>query len=182
MRSETRTRLRAATAPSHDEVDGIFTQFDLTSRAGYRTFLTAHARALLPIEAWLDHHAVQAITDWPARRRGHFLRADLAALGETHSVAPTFENPTDPAAVIGVLYVIEGSRLGGRVLARGVPDDLPTSYLNPPTEGSNWAALLQRLDELITDEAAMDSVTASALWAFAQFAAAGRSVAVGCPA
>ncbi|MCB8880058.1 biliverdin-producing heme oxygenase [Acidisoma cellulosilytica] len=183
VRSDARTRLRAATASAHAEVDRIFTRFDLTTLAGYSAFLSAHAAALLPTEAWLDAHAAKAITDWPSRRRAHYLTADLAALGDVPPPVMPFDSASTPAAVIGVLYVVEGSRLGGRVLARRLSPGLPATYLTPPSgDAPSWPSLLQRLDDLVTDTASEESALAAALLTFDRFARAGELSALGCTA
>jgi len=179
-----RTRLRAATAPAHAEVDQIFSRFDLSSQAGYRDFLAAHAEALLPVEAWLDSHAPGVIADWPSRRRAQFLADDLAVLGLTTptAAAAPFTSISHPAAVIGILYVVEGSRLGGRVLARQVPSDLPATYLSPHPNAPSWPGLMQRLDEIVRDEISEEIAIAAALQTFERFAQAGRTSARGSPA
>lgn len=177
-----RIRLRAATAPAHAEVDAVFARFDLSSPADYRDFLAAHAEALLPVEAWLDGHAPAVIADWPSRRRGHFLADDLAVLGQTLPRTQAFTGSDHPAAVMGVLYVIEGSRLGGRVLARQVPPDLPATYLTPHAEVPSWPGLMQRLDEVVTDTTSEEIAITAALETFDRFARAGRASALGSPA
>ena len=48
------THLREVTRSSHDDVDALFGQFDLTERKPYGAFLTAHAIALVPVEDWAD--------------------------------------------------------------------------------------------------------------------------------
>ncbi|MCB8876622.1 biliverdin-producing heme oxygenase [Acidisoma silvae] len=182
MTSLVRTRLRDATAPAHAEVDRIFSHFDLTTAAGYGAFLSAHAGALLPVEAWLDSRAPQVIADWPSRRRAAALAVDLAAMGQTAAPTEAFHSPDSPAAVIGVLYVVEGSRLGGKILARRLAPGLPASYLNPPGGGPSWPALLQRLEAILLDETAEAIATAAAVQTFDRFARAGSLAAVGCPA
>lgn len=176
-----RTRLRAATGPAHAQVDQIFARFDLSNPADYREFLAAHAKALLPVETWLDSHAPAVIADWPSRRRGHFLADDLAVLGQTPPVAQPFASSDHPAAVMGVLYVIEGSRLGGRVLARQVAPDLPATYLTPQANGPSWPGLMQRLDEIVTDEISEEIAITAALQTFERFAQAAQASAFGSP-
>jgi heme oxygenase len=181
VRSEARTRLRAATAPAHAEVDRIFSRFDLSNPSDYRAFLVAHAGALFPVETWLETCAPDVVADWPARRRTHQLTTDLAALGEALPLTIPFEAAASPAGIIGVLYVVEGSRLGGRVLARRLAPGLPATYLSPSADSPSWPALLQRLDDILVDAAAEEIAVAAALQTFARFAQAGE-LALGCPA
>lgn len=55
------------------------------------------------------------------RRRAPLLEADLSALGaEPDAAPPPLAPPASAAAAMGWLYVVEGSTLGGRHLARGL--------------------------------------------------------------
>lgn len=110
--------LREATGSDHDAVDAAFGGFDLKTRAGYAAFLIAHARALPAVE-----EALAAIPAFPAPRpRTDLLAVDLAALGEPMPDPLPFALTDHGAAAWGTLYVIEGSRLGGIMLARSVAD------------------------------------------------------------
>lgn len=167
--------LRRATAAAHDEVDAIFSRADLTSAAGYRAFLSAQARAHLPVEAALETAGVErVIRDWPERRRAALLRADLEDLGEAAGFgpAPTF---ADAAEVVGAAYVLEGSRLGGALLKRSVTDGLPTRFLDAPARAGAWRTLLLRLDEVLTGPADVDRAVIAAQDVFTLFARAGRA-------
>jgi heme oxygenase len=56
------------------------------------------------------------------RRRGVLLRLDLAWFGAdaSRNARPTLPEMTDPAGVLGGMYVMEGSSLGGQLIARHV--------------------------------------------------------------
>jgi heme oxygenase len=78
---------------------------------------------------------------WPEwQSRGGYLRGDLAALGlpvpldEPAAAAP----PMTDAARWGLLYVLEGSRLGGAMLARRVPPGLSHAYLGAAHRDGSW--------------------------------------------
>lgn len=147
-----RAALRGATAAAHARVDAGFGGFALDSLAGYSRFLQAQAAAFLPVEAALDRaRAEETIPDWPQRRRAALLRSDLADLAVTASALPEPELAT-PAEIAGAVYVIEGSRLGGAMLVRGVSPDLPTRFLSAPQGAGAWRALLDRLDHLFFDD------------------------------
>lgn len=64
------------------------------------------------------------LPDWHERRRTMALRSDLNLMGlaipEPAQVTPF----RGEAEVLGAIYVLEGSRLGGAVLIRTVLDDL----------------------------------------------------------
>ncbi len=178
MRGAAHQALRAGTAEAHERLDGLFERFDLGSREGYVRFLTAHAAALLPMEAALDAAgAERVIADWPERRRGPMIRADLAALGAPLPdpvPAPELPEGADPAAIAGAVYVLEGSRLGGRMLERQVAPGLPRAYLLPPQDRGHWPKMLEKLEALLYEPATMPTAIAAALAVFAVFERAGR--------
>lgn len=166
--------LRDATAAAHERVDSIYGGFDLATRPGYTGFLAAQARALLPLETALDAGpAGQVIDDWPSRRRGALITADLAELGEATGHAGPFSIATVEAAA-GTLYVLEGSRLGARMLARQVPTDVPRRFLDADQLSGNWRKLLDRLDSILYEPPALQSAVDAALAAFAAFEQSGR--------
>lgn len=167
-----RTTLREATADAHVRVDTAFGGFALSEPAAYRRFLQAQAAALLPVEAALDRaHAHRVIGDWPQRRRGALLKADLATLGA--SAVPLAQPVLATSAeVCGAVYVLEGSRLGGAMLVRSVPTDLPTAFLRAPSGPGAWRALLDRLDMVLTDDPTRAEATRAALAVFDLFARA----------
>lgn len=168
-----RQALRAATAAEHDRVDALFSDFDLRYEAGYERFLAAQAAAFLPVEAALDASgAAAALTCWPERRRGALLVQDLARLGAA-DVAPVAPPPfEDEAAILGGIYVLEGSRLGGAVLRRNLRAHLPQAFLSAPQPRGAWAKLLAKLDTRLNGERELISAVTSAKRVFACFAAA----------
>ena len=70
----------------------------------------------------------------PAHRRAHLLSADLTSLGALPAKAPVRLPVLDNIGqALGCLYVVEGSALGGRVLApafRAVLGDVPTGFFD----------------------------------------------------
>jgi heme oxygenase len=194
--------LRAGTAEAHDRVDAAFTTFDLTDRARYAAFLRAHAEVLLPLEAALPGERI--VPDWEGRKRGALLREDLAFLrapqlrhpGESRGpesqaassavLDPGFrrdddgwDRDWDGPAIAGALYVLEGSRLGGRFLARQVPGDFPRAYLDANQPPENWRNLLDRCDAMLYQPAALQSALTAARTVFAAFERSARSWAKG---
>lgn len=171
-----RAALRAATASEHERVDAAFSRFNLSETAGYRAFLLAQAEGFLPVEAALDGAGAETIlTDWPARRRGDLLRADLAAL--TVTLPEPFSVPSfisGKASMLGAIYVLEGSRLGGAVLKRTVPGHFPRRFLEARQAAGSWRTLLQTLDEFLIRPGDLDVAIAAAKEVFARFAEAAR--------
>ena len=132
--------LRARTAPFHDRVDAAYGGFRLDEPSSYRTFLAAHARALGGAEAALL--GVAALPAW--RVRMPLLAQDLADL--SMPVPPRLPFQAAGAAAWGALYVIEGSRLGGAMLARQVGLGLPRRYLDAAFEPGEWRTFRLAID------------------------------------
>lgn len=169
-----RLTLRDATSAWHDRVDAAFSAADLTERTGYSRFLLAQAGAHLPVEAALDAAGIEAvIPDWGARRRASLLLSDLAAL----DLPPPPIEPTpafdDVPAMLGGAYVLEGSRLGGTMLRRSVPDAFPTAFLSGGGSAA-WRALISLLDERLRSEEDIDAAITAACEVFALFERSGR--------
>ncbi|MEN1960083.1 biliverdin-producing heme oxygenase [Luteimonas sp. MJ246] len=117
-RAATLAALRNATRPAHLAIDGAF-DGGLRSLDDYRRYL----RSLLPLAHWLD---VAWRDDWPPHLacwrdpgRAACIAADLRALGAPDAI----DTPTahaSPEEWLGGCYVMEGSALGARLLARDV--------------------------------------------------------------
>ena len=160
--------LRTATAGDHDRVDAAYAGHDLADHGDYVRFLRAHARALPAAE---DALAIRDLPRW--RRRTQLLAADLTTLGTTMPDPLDFVLPAGRAAALGALYVVEGSRLGGVMLARRVADTLPRAYLDARHERGEWRALLAAIDADIGDDTIAEAVV-GAHAVFALYAAAAR--------
>lgn len=177
--------LREGTREDHERLDALFGGFDLTDADSYARFLAAHAEALLPIEAGLAGELVTA--DWAARKRGHLLLEDLSAVraelveGRPNASGTGFDKLTpnggEPGIpeIAGLLYVIEGSRLGGKFLARQVAPGLPTRYLAADQPKGAWQALLDAIDAALPHEASRLRAVDAAKRAFAAFETAGTN-------
>jgi heme oxygenase len=153
-------------------VDAAFGGFDLRDVFAYRAFLTAHARALPGAEERMRRLSFAGMLP----PRTPLLAADLAALG---GVMPRrLPLPAgDDAAAWGTLYVVEGSRLGGAMLARAVPAALPAAYLGAVHPPGQWRAIRAAIDRAGVGQDAdfEDRMVAGALQTFALYAAASRS-------
>ncbi|HYQ46167.1 MAG TPA: biliverdin-producing heme oxygenase [Polyangiaceae bacterium] len=109
-------QLRAATGDLHRELDGALGFGDGgLSRERYVAFLQGSLVALEAIEPQL-----QAFGDRAMPSRCQRLREDLRSLESPTSVGAPAEIPDicSEAAAFGARYVVEGSTLGGAVLAR----------------------------------------------------------------
>jgi heme oxygenase len=175
-----RDALRRETRDMHDRVDAVYSMFRLDARDGYAAFLTAQAAAHLPCEAALDRaQAERIVPDWPSRRRADLLLDDLRGIGSDVSaldggamgVEPSFSTPSE---ILGAIYVLEGSRLGGAMLVRSVPGSLPRKFLGASVPGS-WRTLMQAIDRDLVTATAIDEAVAAARQVFELFERAGRA-------
>jgi heme oxygenase len=114
--------LKAATAAHHERLERrVDIQVHLRSRAAYRALLERFYGFHRPVEAVLAPFAGPFTPRHPA------LAADITALGGDPARVPLA--PLLPAVhsvqdALGVLYVLEGSALGGAVIGRMVERDL----------------------------------------------------------
>ncbi|KQS01847.1 hypothetical protein ASG11_13545 [Sphingomonas sp. Leaf357] len=173
--SGAREALRRETRDCHDRVDAIYSTFELSTRQGYGAFLATQAAAHVPCEAALDRaRAERIVPDWPARRRAALLEQDLVGIGfpaPAFGIEPRFE--TAPA-VLGAIYVLEGSRLGGAMLVRSVPTELPRSFLGASVPGA-WRFLMQLIDGRLRSDEEIGEAVVAARTVFELFECAGQA-------
>lgn len=173
-----RALLRGSTAGLHAAVDARFAPLLSCGEAGYRSFLLASAAAVLPLEqALLPAGVGSLLPDWTRRTRTAALRADLADLGVTDVALPPPPPLAGAARVFGALYVLEGSRLGARLL---VPDLLAggntrvqaaTRYLRHGEGHRLWQSFVAHLESSRPVRERSDEAIAGARMAFALFIA-----------
>ncbi len=170
-----REALRVATADCHRRVDEIYSAANLGDRISYANFLRAQASALLPLEAALDRAGIaDLMEDWPDRVRGPLLVQDMAVLGVPPPTSDGSPAITGTSAMLGALYVLEGSRLGGKLLKRSIPVDMPTSFLAGDYSAS-WPTLLLKLDLMLDTAERRTPAIAAARTVFSIFEESGRS-------
>lgn len=169
-----RAHLRRETRPDHEAVDAVYSRFDLSRLGDYRRFLRAQASCLGGLEAALDERAGRLVADWPARRRAAFLYADLRELGDEPDCATASQAFDSDAAALGGVYVLEGSRLGGAVLAKQVRSGAPRRFLSPPRASGSWARFVDLLDRTLRHETERAAAVRAARSVFRSFEMAGR--------
>ncbi|GGD33364.1 biliverdin-producing heme oxygenase [Aureimonas glaciei] len=165
--------LRQATADAHDVVDAAFGRFDLTRADDYRNFLSAQAEVLAPLEALL----MKSPQLPPWRPRLALLARDLAALDADLPHPAPVDGLDGPGELLGALYVLEGSRLGGGMLVRGVGPGLPREFLGATHLKGEWRALLAELDAAAQTAPAEAAMLAGARRVFRLYAEAAERVA-----
>ncbi len=131
-------RVRRETSGLHQDVEAatklpgsVVTREDYVHlvRGLYGIHIAVEERLADPLlaQGWLEI----GIT-LPAHRRSHLLSEDLDALGASpEEAAVQLTQLTGIGEALGCLYVVEGSALGGRVLApafRAVLGDVPTRF------------------------------------------------------
>jgi heme oxygenase len=167
-----REYLKLSTRDLHGRLDAAAGVMRLETYPGYGDFLAAHAAALIPLEAALEKGGVERLLpDWALRRRSAALTEDLADLGlscETLA-APTFRSE---AGLLGAAYVLEGSRLGARVVLARVGSESPTRYLSHGEGMKFWPNFLGILERSAEVRRAPHHAVAAARAAFSLFISA----------
>ena len=148
------------------------------SIADYRAYLQRLLAVIREVDLELDnpHHAASGVGEWSDGLRQRWLGEDLEALAARVPAASggvVATNPA-PAALWGKLYVIEGSTLGGVVLARAlaVREEMRPAlrYLNGygPATGGRWRRFRAAL-ELNVPAGELPDAVAAARDMFARF-------------
>jgi heme oxygenase len=174
--------LRAATAPAHDRIEALL-QLDRPIGLG------RYGSVLRGFDAFLTLWEPRLLAVLPARLHGEFhrrsrhalLRRDLQALGLARGPTDAWVEgvasiPLDGIdAAFGSLYVLEGSALGGRVIARhlaerhGFGADNGAAYFIGwgADTGRLWREFLRRMtDEVEEGTTARAAACAAALATF----------------
>lgn len=153
-----------------------------TSVETYGNYLAALAGFRNAAEPWVEERATRPeLGGWrPMRVRGE-ISADLADLGLMAVPAdmPTMSN--DIATLTGVLYVLEGSALGARVLvgraqALGLTDRFGARHLSAlASETQSWRSFLNVLETIEPFDTAHAVTAANATFAVALRAFGGHA-------
>lgn len=148
--------------------------------AAYRRLLQAYYGFHAPLEQQLSDY------QGPERRKATTLARDLLALDLSEAdisalpLCQALPAIHDEASALGVMYVLEGSTLGGQVLKRamaerlGIGHDSGAAFLDVYGErtGSYWRSFLERLGkapavataQATTVQAAIDTFTRFEAW------------------
>ncbi|MCA8831432.1 biliverdin-producing heme oxygenase [Hymenobacter pini] len=170
------TRLRQETRPYHDTLEA--NDFNQALSAGTITaplttrFLEKLYGFVVPVEEQLRAHQSWFGPEWELERRfrSSLLRQDLPHAASL-PLAPNLPPLHTRAQLLGVLYVLEGSTLGGQVIARqlakaGIP---APAYFSGHAEltGPLWKSFVRLLQEAATPATA-DEIVHSASLTFQQ--------------
>lgn len=172
--------LKLATAPAHSSLECLLAKrgyFD--GREQYIQYLQRFLAFQDEAERALDTAlTIEAVPDWHFRRRAHLARADLEILGAQERPFPRSSGRlpqiTAREQVLGVVYVLEGSTLGGAYLLKqlaplGITATHGGSYL--ASYGSDrskmWQRFLFTLEEAHMRHARAESIASAAIATFA---------------
>ncbi|WP_426492986.1 biliverdin-producing heme oxygenase [Hymenobacter sp. 102] len=166
------TRLRQETRPYHEALEANDFNRALTagtiSEADTARFLAKLYGFIVPFEKQLRAHQSWFGPEWELERRfrGHLLRQDLPA-ADTLPLAPNLPPLHTRAQLLGALYVLEGSTLGGQVIARQLAKNgvATRAYFSGHAEqtGPLWKAFVQLLAAAATPETADELVHSASL-------------------
>lgn len=152
--------LKAGTAARHAAAEQqLLPRLEtLASLREYRALLYSFYGYFAPVQEKIRCFlTADDLPDIAQRRTSLLLLNDLHALGELSSRIPLCESLpdiTNKASAFGALYVLEGSTLGGRMIARMLQKKLPLSpdslqFFNGYGEatGAYWTRFLAALNE-----------------------------------
>ena len=163
-------RLRAATRDMHERLDRRMDAIERLADPVLREELLARYAAFhLPADAALAPHLDSvAGLDFGERSRAPLL---TDANDDGH---PCFPRPGSRGEALGMLYVLEGSTLGGRFILRELTrrgvDDPRLSFLDPygAETGRRWRGFLDVLErETADDPGSVDAAEVGAVRGFA---------------
>ncbi|WP_165066994.1 biliverdin-producing heme oxygenase [Paludisphaera rhizosphaerae] len=177
------SRLKEATRLHHEAVETRLGSYRLTrSLDGYKRVLRRFLGFHRPVE-----DALVKIPGWPAvginpdeRRKAHLLEADLRTLGVSESELAAQPNCPFPPPLtslpeaLGVMYVLEGSTLGGQYMRKlvretlGLTPESGCAYFASYGEsvGPMWKAFGAAVDAFATTDEIRATIERSAVATF----------------
>jgi len=148
-----RSALKAATADAHAALDALVGGFRTLNE--YRHYLAGIAAFRLPVEAWLMKTGLPAdMPGYEPHMVQDELRADLADLKTDPPADNRSFTPPEGAGIVGLLYVLEGSALGARLLAKraealGLSAEFGARHLFSQARNfSSWRALSEHMENV----------------------------------
>lgn len=171
-------RLRSETSPQHEALEQ--NDFNQALTAGTLTapgtayFLAKMYGFLVPYEAALQQHAADFSPAWevPERMRAHLILTDLERLESAPDLplCPAMPPLRTRPQLLGAMYVVEGSTLGGQVITRQLAQagiSLRAYFTGyGALTGSRWKAFCQLLMEAAPTGPDQDEIVASARLTF----------------
>jgi heme oxygenase len=167
--------LRKATRTLHASLDSSFVPSNLASRSGYVRYLLMNCPCTWIEPALTDAGIHRLLPDWDQRQRQLALAADLEALEVTPDPPRARIIEADAGTILGWSYVLEGSRLGARLLLKTVQQSedrdvsSATRFLRQGVGTDLWGSFKAVLSEIDHDTDAIAKACAAAILAFECF-------------
>lgn len=168
-----RMLLREYVHDAHEELDSLIG--DLTTHSAYHRYLRGIAAFRFAAEKALAHTDFPAWFDgWRPVTTAVSLQHDLDSLDLVPPEAPVIAPPRGDSAMLGMLYTLEGSALGGRVIARraaalGYHATNGAGHLGVQTGApENWRVFLALLEKAPVFDADEAGAAASVLFRHAR--------------
>lgn len=175
-------RLKEVTADAHQALEAaaiskalVSPELDLST---YKTYLRLMLDVNWDVEENVFPLVTDIITDLPSREKSKSIVVDLEVLGET-DVVPSERPFTSDGKIItkpfalGILYVTEGSTLGGRYILKNIQKTLRlneggTAYFSGYGEqtGSQWKKFMEQLSGYAVAQDCEDEIISGAVYAF----------------
>ena len=182
-------KLRTATTPSHTNLEALPVSVSImnpnVSNAEYGLYLSLMHDVITDVEENIFPIAKAAVANLDVHPKAQFIEADLVTLGLSRQTATKplsskldLTNVT-PAFALGVMYVIEGSSLGGRVILKNINGALGHDADNGATyfagyggqTGSHWKTFLGAFMQYESETNSQDEIIKGANFAFDAIAA-----------
>jgi heme oxygenase len=152
--------LRSETRPAHEALEqNEFNQLlsvGTPSAAATAHFLAKMYGFLVPYEARLRQHSFGPEWEIERRQRAHLILEDLGKTPAELPLCPSLPPLATWPQLLGAMYVLEGSTLGGQVIARQLAKaDIPLrTYFAGAAEhtGPLWKSFCQLLADAATDD------------------------------
>jgi heme oxygenase len=147
-----RLHLRAQTQQCHVELDSAIGAIE--TPAAYGRYVRAIHAFRTAAEELLSTPLPPAFEDWRPTILAPLLQADLIDIEESSPAPSSLDMPDDMSSHIGLLYVLEGSALGARVVLKcatdlGFTDTYGARHLARQASSlANWREFLALLEQM----------------------------------
>ena len=158
-------QVRAATAEDHKKLEDRLFPFlhTIHSHKQYAQLLNAFYGYIYPVQEKINRFINPAVVpDMNERRNASFIVRDLQHLGIALNTDLCTDLPVinDHPSAMGALYVLEGSTLGGKIIAKTISEKIPSPEAfgffkgYGPETGPMWKKFTQYLEHPFNQQAA----------------------------
>lgn len=174
--------LKKATADAHTALEGLPVSVSImnpqVTKAEYVHYLKLMYEVIKDTEENIFPHLSLYVEDIASRNKAALIENDLRTLGYPVTVHATplsnsLSNHTPPFAM-GILYVLEGSSLGGRVILKNITNTLGYTAEEGATyfagygnlTGPRWKSFLEALTNFAAETGKNEEIVKGANYAF----------------